>query len=115
MSRRNDYGLVLVVDPSAKTACISLGYAIEPYFKPKILQQMMQIIGGHLSQGAFGMAIQSSCIRAGEVLRKHAQALHWKPETAAVADSIPDMGLQPLRGGHRPASRPLTESFPART
>jgi hypothetical protein len=115
VSRRNDYGIVLVVDPSAKTACLSLGYAIENSFSQKIIGRMMQTIGSHLSKGAFGMAIQASCIQAGEVLRKHARRMQWQPEASPVADTIPDMGLQPLRGGHRPASRPLGEFSTSRT
>ncbi len=107
--------MILVVDPAAKTACISLGYAIEHCFPPKVLQPMMQTIGGHLRKGAFGMAIQATCKRAGEVLKKHARSKQWKPETTATAESVPDMGLQPLRGGHRPASRPLTEPYSAKT
>lgn len=109
VSRRNDFGMVLVVDPSAQTACISLGYAIENCFSPKIINRMMQTAGSHLSKGAFGMAIEASCIRAGEVLRKHARPMQWQPEAAGMADSASDIGLQPLRGGHRPTSRPLAD------
>jgi len=112
VSRRNDYGMVLVVDPAAQTACITLGYAIEACFSPKIITRMMQTVGSHLRKGAFGMAIEASCIRAGEVLRKHARYMQWQPEAAVVADGPSDIGLQPLRGGHRSASRPLAD-YPA--
>lgn len=106
VSRRNDFGIVLVVDPSAQTASITLGYAIEKYFSPKIITCMMQTIGGHLRKGAFRMAIESSCIRAGEVLRKHARHTQWQPDASVLTDSASDIGLQPLRGGNRSASRP---------
>lgn len=109
VSRRNDFGIVLVVDPSAQTACISLGYAIESCFTPKILRQMMQTVGTHLRKGAFGLAIEASCTRAGEVLRKHALCMQWQPDAATAADSLADIGLQPLRGGNRPVSRSLAD------
>ncbi|WP_395731952.1 TPM domain-containing protein [Prosthecobacter sp.] len=109
VSRRNDFGMVLVVDPSARTACITLGYAIEKCFSPKIIHRMMQTVGSHLSKGAFSTAIATSCIRAGEVLRKHARPMQWQPEAAGMADSASDIGLQPLRGGHRSITRPLAE------
>ncbi|WP_395742951.1 TPM domain-containing protein [Prosthecobacter sp.] len=107
VSRRNDFGMVLVVDPAAQTACITLGYAIENCFSAKIMSRMMQTLGSHLRKGAFGMAIEATCVRAGEVLRKHARRMQWKPEAAGIADSVSDIGLQPLRGGHRQPSRPL--------
>ncbi len=110
VSRRNDFGMVLVVDPSAQTASITLGYAMENFFSPKNITRMMQTIGSHLRKGAFGMAIESSCIRAGEVLRKHARYMQWQPDAAVPADSVSDIGLQPLRGGHRSASRPMPEN-----
>lgn len=115
VSRRNDFGIVLVVDPTAKTACITLGYAIENCFSPKIITRMMQTIGGHLGKGAFGMAIEASCIRVGDVLRKHARGMQWQPDASVMADSVADIGLQPLRGGHRSASRPLADSPAPRT
>ena len=110
VSRRNDFGIVLVVDPSTKTACITLGYAIENCFGRKITGRIMQTVGSHLRKGAFGMAIEASCLRAGEVLRKHARCLQWQPETATVTDAVPDIGLQPLRSGHRTSSRSLADS-----
>ncbi len=112
VSRRNDFGLVVVVDPAAHTACITLGYAIERCFSPKIMAGMMQAMGGHLRKGAFGRAIEASCIRAGGVLRKHARQMQWKPDVAPVSDVLPDIGLQPLRGGHRSTTRPQAD-FPA--
>lgn len=112
VSRRNDYGMVLVVDPAAHTACITLGYAIETCFSPSTINRMMQTIGSHLRKGAFGKAIEASCVRAGEVLRKHARHMQWQPEPTRTADSVADIGLQPLRSGHRSASRPLAD-YPA--
>lgn len=111
VSRRNDFGMVLVVDPTEKTACITLGYAIESCFSPKIIARMMQTVGSHLRKGAFGMAIEATCLRAGEVLRKHARHMQWQPDAAVMADSVSDIGLQPLRGGHRSSSRSAAE-FP---
>lgn len=110
VSRRNDFGIVLVVDPSAKTACLTLGYAIEHYFSPRTLSSILQTVGSHLRKGAFGLAIEDACTRAGKVLRKHARCMKWQPEAAPEADSLSGIGLQPLRSGHRSASRPLTGS-----
>lgn len=110
VSRRNDFGIVLVVDPAAQTACITLGYAIENCFSPATTTRLMQTVGSHLRKGAFGMAIESACIRCGQELRRHARSMQWQPEAASMTDTLPDIGLQPLRGGHRPTSRPLADS-----
>ncbi|MDZ4405331.1 TPM domain-containing protein [Prosthecobacter sp.] len=107
VSRRNDFGIVLVVDPSAQTASITLGYAIEKWFGDGFITRTLQTAGTHLNKGAFGMAIEAASTRCGEVLRKHAHAMAWKPDVTTAAGVSPDMGLQPLRGGHKPASRPL--------
>lgn len=115
VSKRNDFGMVLVIDPTAHTACVTLGYAIENCFSPGIISRMMQAAGSHLRKGAFGAAIETTCVRAGEVLRKHARHMQWRPEAATVGDSLSDIGLQPLRGGHRSASRPLADQPAPRT
>ena len=115
VSRRNDFGIVLVVDPAAHTASITLGYAIEGRFSQKTIGKIMQTVGNHLSKGAYGEAIAACCLRAGAVLRKRARCMPWQPEAAAATDAVPDIGLQPLRGGHRPASRPLTDLTAPRT
>lgn len=110
VSRRNDFGIVLVIDPSAKTACFTLGYAVERCFKQRTLSRMLQTLGGHLRKGAYGMAIEDACQSAGAVLRKHARSKQWQPESLPAADSVSGIGLQPLRSGHRPSTRPLGAS-----
>jgi len=103
-SRRNDFGIVLVVDPATQTASLTLGYAIEGYFDGGVVERILQTTGSHLKQGAYGAAIENACARCGEQLRKHARSMEWQPDAVTTAD----MGLQPLRGGHQSSSRPLT-------
>lgn len=114
VSRRNDYGIVLAIDPSAQTIALSLGYAIESYFDAKTTQKILAEIGGKLAAGAFGQAIETACRRSGEVLRKHARSVRWKPDTSLEGASTPHMGLTPLRSGHRPARPETTPSTPLR-
>ncbi|WP_409215552.1 TPM domain-containing protein [Prosthecobacter sp.] len=103
VSRRNDYGIVLVADPAAQTVSITLGYAIEKWFSDGVISRILQTTGSHLNRGAFGMAIENACSRSAEQLRKHAHSMEWQPD----ATTPPDMALQPLRGGHKSTSRPL--------
>ncbi|MBB5032073.1 TPM domain-containing protein [Prosthecobacter vanneervenii] len=108
VSRRNDFGIILVIDPVAKTACFTLGYAVEHCFRQRTLSRMLQNLGSHLRKGAYGAAIEASCLSAGAALKKYARSMQWQPESAPVSDSMSGIGLQPLRSGHRASSRPLS-------
>lgn len=114
VSRRNDYGIVLAIDPSSKMIALSFGYAIEAYFDSKTTQKLLAEVGAKLAAGAFGSAIETACRRSGEVLRRRARSVQWKPETGLEAIPASHMGLTPLRGGHRPARPETTPSTPLR-
>lgn len=114
VSRRNDYGIILAIDPSAKTIALSFGYAIESYFDSKSTQKLLAEIGGQLAAGAFGKAIETACRRCGEVLKRHARSVQWKPGTNLEGGTVPHMGLTPLRSGHRPGKPETTPSTPLR-
>ena len=106
VSRRNDFGIVLVVDPAAQTASMTLGYAIEALFAEHVTSRILSTTGSHLSKGAYGMASEDACNRCADALRKKARAKLWQPDIP-VSGVMTDMGLQTLRGGHKPASPPL--------
>jgi hypothetical protein len=103
VNRRNDFGIVLVVDPSAQTASLTLGYAIEKCFSAGAINHIMKTTGSHLTRAAFGAAIKNACVRCHKQLRKHAHSMVWQPD----ANMPPNMALQPLRGGHKSTSRSL--------
>lgn len=107
VSRRNDFGIMLVADPSAQTVAITLGYAVEGCFGAGVVARILQTCGSHLAKAAFGTAIEAACRSCGKVLSKHARSIKWKPEAADEAGVTPNMGLQPLRSGHKQPSRPL--------
>ncbi|MBL9179433.1 MAG: TPM domain-containing protein [Verrucomicrobiaceae bacterium] len=105
--RRNDFGIILVVDPAMRTVCLTLGYAIEKWIPPKTIQQILQATGKHLAHGAFGTAIEQACLLCATSLKKNARKVDWEPAQPGLPSGSPDMGLTLLRGNHRPASRPL--------
>ncbi|MGV3661630.1 MAG: hypothetical protein ACO1TE_15690 [Prosthecobacter sp.] len=114
VSRRNDYGIVLAIDPSTQTLALSFGYAIEGYFDSKTTQKLLAEVGGRLAAGAIGKAIETACRRSGEILRRRARSVQWRPETSPDGNPIAHMGLTPLRSGHRPARAETTPSTPLR-
>lgn len=100
LHKRNDFGIVLVVDPSAKAISISLGYAVEACFSERTLSKILHASGTHLTAGRFGKAIETVCQSCARHLKKHAKSSQWTPDP----NLSQGMGLEPLRGGHRPAS-----------
>ncbi|MCB1275916.1 hypothetical protein [Prosthecobacter sp.] len=104
VSRRNDFGIVLVVDPAEQAASITLGYAIEKYFSPQTVTRMLQTAGIQLNRGATSRAIEVVCNQCADVLRKCAHGMKRQPDILTTGS---DLGLQSLRGGHRAGSRPL--------
>lgn len=103
VNRRNDFGIVLVVDPSARTASLITGYAIEGLFGDPLTTNILQKVAKLFSRGSFGPAIEAVCQRCSRVLKKHARKTPWQPESSAAPGITANMGLQPLRGGHRTA------------
>lgn len=107
IGRRNDFGVILVIDPSTKIASLSLGYAVEHYFKPKQITKLLGKTAYHLSRGAFGPAIKAACHDCAQVLRQHARSACWIPETSPDNALQPGMSFQPLREGTKASSRPM--------
>lgn len=108
IQKRNDFGVVMVVDPVSKNLAVSLGYAIEGYFDPKTLNSLLQAAGEKLRTQAYGVAITVTLQRVMQVLRSHARPKPWSPEVSHQASTI---AVEPLRGGHR-VSTPSTEPGP---
>lgn len=105
VSRRNDFGIVLVVDPSARTASLTTGYAIEGLFGDLLADQILQTAAALFSSSCFGPAIEAVCQRCARVLKKHARKTSWQPDSTILPGADANMGLQPLRGGHRTAPK----------
>jgi hypothetical protein len=110
IQKRNDFGVVLVVDPVSKSLGLSLGYSIEAYFDEKaLLPSILQTIATKLRLQDYGGAIKRAIQEVTQVLRKKARRAPWKPESAPVS---PALAVEPLRKGHqdsssRPRPRPL--------
>ncbi|MBK8036086.1 MAG: TPM domain-containing protein [Verrucomicrobiaceae bacterium] len=105
IQKRNDFGVVMVVDPVSKNLAVSLGYAIEGYFDPKTLNALLHTAGEKLRAQEYAAAITVTLQRVMQVLRGHARPKPWSPEVSHQASTI---AVEPLRGGHR-VSTPSTE------
>jgi len=109
IQKRNDFGVVMVVDPSSKSLGISLGYSIEGYFQGgTVLASILRGIAAKLREQDYGGAIQQALQDVSRVLRRKAREAPWKPDAMPVS---PALAVEPLRKGHqesapRPESRP---------
>ena len=97
MMKRNDFGSVLVLDPSARSIGITLGYSIEGHFEGQGLTAMLSRACEFLKHGDYSGALQSIIQNVGKELQKHGKASQWRPEP----QSGTSIQVQPLRSGHR--------------
>ena len=111
--RRNDFGLLLVIDPSSRKVSLTAGYALEGLFRQDRVLKLLKAAGKDLSRGAFAAAIAKVCDECSRLLRKNGRRKAWTPVGQTGAENLGHLGLEPLRGGHRHASQPMTS--PERT
>lgn len=105
--RRNDFGLLLVIDPSARQVSLTAGYALEGHFRHDQVVKLLSAVGKDLAKGAFASAIAKVCDECSRLLRKAGRRTAWTPAEQTGAENLGHLGLEPLRGGHRPSAQPL--------
>jgi hypothetical protein len=97
VAKRNDFGLVIVVDPAQGAAGISLGYCLEQVLGEGFLEMTLAKASAHFSRSEHGAALEMIIPRLAAKLRaagrpQPAGTPPWSPGHGAV-----DMGLAPLR------------------
>ncbi|MBK8093259.1 MAG: TPM domain-containing protein [Verrucomicrobiaceae bacterium] len=106
LEKRNDYGLVLVIDPFTRSLALTAGYGIEPCLHQKKTQQILKSVAGSLAKNNTGEALLCMIADLRTLLQRAAVKQPRSPKTGS------DHGLdvQPLRTGHRMGSHlsPLT-------
>lgn len=103
MEKRNDFGLVIVIDPSAASAGVTLGYALESFLPDGFLRTALAAVSGQFAQCAYGAALEQIVARIAKRLRgegkaQPSQADAWSPPLEGR-----NMGLAPLRAPRVPA------------
>lgn len=103
MEKRNDFGLVIVIDPSVASAGITLGYALEGFLPDRFLKTVLASVSGQFAQSAYGGALEQILARIAKHLRgagtaQPSQADGWSPPQESR-----NMGLAPLRPHRTPA------------
>ncbi len=113
ISRRNDFAIVMLVDPLREQAAIIVGYALEKHLTESILTGILKQARGQLQRGQIAAAIELVCRRIEQALRRVGRQQQAEPERLpAVVSDASDLGLQSLRSP-APRSQPNTQSAPA--
>jgi len=111
-ARLNERAALLVIDPVARHAGLTIGYGLEPCLPRKKLDGILRRIRTPLWHGEYVGAIQHTIRLLGKALRKAGKRMARQvefPPLAAGADFFHASGLQSLRDSSQPDVR-LPES-----
>lgn len=100
-SKRNDFGMALIIDPASGHAAISVGYAIEHLIRRQEFDQLLLRMSAALSHSDYSEAVHIAIHRIDRLLRSAGRA---EPKTAASPPAPAvghDLGLPRLRAQHR--------------
>lgn len=103
ISRRNDFGIVLIMDPVRQQASFTLGYGLESILKETFLTQILKKLQPLLRKGSFASAIETAITLIDKELqsaaRREPRQLDRPP---SVISDASDLGLNTLRSPTRP-------------
>lgn len=101
-AKRNDFGMVLVIDPLRQSAGLTLGYALEPILSEAAVVSVLDRVKSPLRRSDFAKAIQRTVKHLKKALRAQAKVesrdRHLPPPPTT---DISELGLQTLRHNHR--------------
>lgn len=99
-SRLNERAALLIIDPVAKNAGITVGYGLEPFLTPSKLEQCLRKVRTPLWHGEYAAAISMAISLLAKQLRKSARRSSREaefPPPDAEAGFLQNSGLQSLR------------------
>jgi uncharacterized membrane protein YgcG len=107
ISRRNDFAIVMLVDPLREQASFIVGYALEKALTEPVLMKVLGKLRRKLKRGAIASAIEEGCMLIDQALRRSAKQQPRVRESApSVVGDASDLGLQSLRPSPRQITRP---------
>lgn len=104
ISRRNDFGLLIIIDTLRQEVCLTTGYALESVLPEAKLTAILKTLRRQLIKGDVASAIEGAVRQIEATLRSAARSepRHIEKPPAVVGDAS-DLGLHTLR----PPTRPL--------
>ena len=108
LTRRNDFAIVMVVDPRREQVALTVGYALEHLLTEPVLTKILSEVRQPLKRSQIALGIERACAQIDRELRRSARREKRHVERApAVVGDASDLGLQSLRPG-TPAERPTS-------
>lgn len=98
MMKRNDYGMVWVIDPVARSLSLTLGYALETVLDENQQRHLLTAVSRQLKARRFGQAILDAIAGTSSTLKKAGRRQLWLPQSSPEGNGI---AVQPLRSGHQ--------------
>ena len=112
VAKRNEFGIVLVVDPGTKQAGITLGYAIEAVAAKLNIEGLLKRMAGCFAHGNHGKAVSLAIAQLDRVLRSIGRPQPRCEQSVMMHAVSTDLGLKPLRHS---AETDVVESGASRT
>ena len=98
IAKRNEFGIVLVIDPAAGAACFSLGYAIEGLGERTRVEAILRGMKRFLANSQYGDAVERGIAELDRCLRLIGKAQKKRAGRDYNAHAVSsDLGLSPLR------------------
>lgn len=105
ISKCNEFGMVLVIDPFLGQVSFTVGYALESVFSTNWVFALLKTLAPLLRRNHHAKAINKALRWAATGARRAAQCSVWVPSASPEAlEDITDMGFQPLKPEHRAAA-----------
>jgi hypothetical protein len=107
-AKRNDFGIVCVIDPAARRHGIALGYALESILQNTQVETLLTAMVPALRAQQWAAAVQLAITDCSTQLRQIGKCSHRRVETSPppAGTGLPsDYGFSPLRAGHRKSEK----------
>ena len=112
VSKPNEGGILFVIDPDTKSAGVSFGYLLDPFFEERDSFECLSRAHSHWLEGRYCDGLMKALVHLGRLLKKRTRQVKRDPEKferkVATPVAVEDL-VKKIRGGRiSPVSEPAT-------
>ena len=108
VSKPNEGGILIVIDPDSKSAGVTFGYLLDPFFEERDSFECLSRAHSHWLEGRYSDGLLKALGHLGKLLRKRCRQAKRDPEKyerkVATPVAVEDL-VKKIRGGHIPVVR----------